>query len=260
MNQRLAACVVAGAMLALCQSACGKRAVATRMVGTLERDRIEIIAESAEPIVSLNVREGAHVSEGQVLMRQDTALAAARSAQADAQVEQARHRLSELEHGARVEDIEQARARVAAARAAVDRDEREFARIAKLVAQRVLSDAQLDTAQAARNASRAALREAQAQLTALLRGTRIEEVDQARAALAAAQAARRELDVGDARLIVRATRAGVVDALPYKAGERPPKGGTVVVLLADTTPFARIYVPEGERVHVAPGAAGPHLR
>ena len=71
------------------------------LVGTLERDRIEIIAEEAEPILSLEVREGDHVEAGQVLMRQETGVAAARIAQADAQVEEARHRLDGAASGAR---------------------------------------------------------------------------------------------------------------------------------------------------------------
>jgi HlyD family secretion protein len=51
---------------------------------------------------------------------------------------------------------------------------------------------------------------------------------------------------------VRATRGGVVDALPYKAGERPPKGAPVAVLLADSPAFARVYVPEPMRARVTP--------
>src|SRR5262249_2863294 len=93
------------------------------LVGTLERDRIEIIAEEAEPILSLEVREGDHVTMGQVLVRQETEVAAARIAQANAQALEARHRLTELERGARKETIAEARARVAMAKAAADRDE-----------------------------------------------------------------------------------------------------------------------------------------
>jgi HlyD family secretion protein len=226
-----------------------------RLVGTLERDRIEIIADTDEPIVSLDVREGQHVTLGQQLLRQENVISAAQTAQADAQIEQARHRLTELQRGARIEEIDRARARVAAARAMLARDEREFARVSQLVEQKLFSQAQLDDARAARDGSRATSREAQAQLTELLRGTRIEEVDQARAALALAEAARQQLEVSNTRLTVLATRAGTVDALPYKAGERPPRGAPIVVLLADSPAFARVYVPEARRIHVRPGAA-----
>ena len=238
-------------MSAFALSACERNKEAP-LVGTLERDRIEIIAEEAEPILSLEVRQGDHVEMGQVLVRQETEIAGARMAQAHAQAEEARHKLMELERGARKEDIAAARARVAMARAAADRDERELARSEELVKQRLVSQSQLDQARAARNASVASAHEAEAALAELLNGTRIEQVDQARAALAAAESAERELEITDSRLILRATRAGIVDALPFRAGERPPRGTPVVVLLADTPAFARVYVPEPRRAAIKP--------
>jgi HlyD family secretion protein len=222
------------------------------LVGTLERDRIEIVAEESEPIVSLEVREGDHVTTGQILMKQDTDVASARFAQSDAQVAEARHRLEELQKGARSETISEARARLEAARATAERDVRELARAEELVKQRLISQSELDQTRAAREASAAAAREAEAALTELLNGTRIEQLNQAKAALAAAESARRQLEITDARLAVKATRNGVVDALPYKAGERPPRGATVAVLLADTPAFARVYVPEPLRARVVP--------
>lgn len=244
----LVACV---ALTASALSACSRSGNGT-LVGTLERDRIEIVAEASEPIVSLEVREGDRVTSGQVLMKQDTDIASARYAQADAQVAEAKHRLEELQKGARSETISEARARLEAARATAERDVRELARAEELVKQRLISYSELDRIRAARETSAAAAREAEAALTELLNGTRIEQLDQAKAALAAAESARRQLEITDARLVVRATRNGVVDALPYKAGERPPRGATVAVLLADTPAFARVYVPEPLRARVTP--------
>ena len=70
----------------------------------------------------------------------------------------------------------------------------------------------------------------------------------------AAEAAVHALEIDAARLVVRAPRAGLVDALPYELGERPPPGAPVVVLLADDAPYARVYVPEPMRGAVMPGA------
>lgn len=248
----LAAALGAASALMLSLSACEDRETSAPLVGTLERDRIEIVAEESEPIMSLEVREGDRVEAGQVLLRQETEVAGARIAQAGAQVAEAQHRLTELQRGARKETIAEARARVNAAHAAMDRDEREFTRSEELVKQRLISQSQLDQARAARNASVASAREAEAALAELLNGTRVEQVDQARAALVGAESAKREMELTDSRLVVRATRAGVVEALPYKAGERPPRGSPVVVLLADTPAFARVYVPEPERARVVP--------
>jgi HlyD family secretion protein len=240
--------VIAALVLAGCSRGNGN----LPLVGTLERDRIEIVAEESEPILSLDVREGDRVTLGQVLMKQDTDIASARFAQADAQAAEAKHRLEELVKGARQETISEARSRLEAARAAVERDVREFARSEELVKQRLISQSELDQARAARDASAASAREAEAALAELLNGTRIEQLNQARAAVSAAESSRKQLEITDARLVVRATRAGVVDALPYKAGERPPKGTTIAVLLADTPAFARVYVPEPMRARVVP--------
>jgi HlyD family secretion protein len=240
------------ALLALL-AGCSSGADSEPLVGTLERDRIEIVAEASEPIVSIEVREGQHVVAGDILMRQETDVANARGAQAEAEVAQARQRLAELEKGARTETIDEARARLAAAKAASDRDEKELKRVQELVERRLVAQSQLDHAQAARNASAASVREAQAGLTALLRGNRVEDVEEGRAALTAAESARRGIEIADARLVVRATRPGVIDALPYEVGERPPAGSPIVIMLADTPAFARVYVPEPRRARVIPG-------
>jgi HlyD family secretion protein len=53
---------------------------------------------------------------------------------------------------------------------------------------------------------------------------------------------------------VRAPRPGVIEALPYELGERPPAGAPVAVVLADGTPYARVYVPEPLRAAYVAGA------
>ncbi len=234
-------------------AACDNARDRALLVGTLERDRIEIIAEAAEPIMAVDVTEGQHVTQGQVLLRQDTELTRAREAQSQAQVDEARHRLEELEKGARAENVAEARARLASARAAAERDQREFKRIEDIVRRELLAAAELDVARAARDRSEAGVRETQAQLDLLLHGTRAEQIAQGRAALAAAESQLRAQQLSDARLIVRASRDGLVEALPYEVGERPQAGAPVAVLLGDGQPYARIYIPEPMLAQVRPG-------
>ena len=52
---------------------------------------------------------------------------------------------------------------------------------------------------------------------------------------------------------VTAPRAGFVEALPYKLGERPTAGRPVAILLADGIPYARVYVPEPLRTTFTAG-------
>lgn len=96
-------------------------------------------------------------------------------------------------------------------------------------------------------------RAARARLTELLRGTRPEQVDQAEAALAALKAQVEALQIKRDRLTVRAPRDGRVDALPFKLGDQPPQGATLVTLLAGAAPYARVYVPASRRAQLREG-------
>jgi HlyD family secretion protein len=86
-------------------------------------------------------------------------------------------------------------------------------------------------------------------------GTRPEQLAQAQAALDNAEAALRALDLDRARLRLHAPRAGRVDALPFKAGDQPPAGATLVSLLVGDRPHARVFVPESQRVALREGQA-----
>jgi len=234
-------------------SGCGGPAPADVALGTLERDRLELTAEAREPIIEITVREGTHVKTGEILLRLDDATIRTRVDQANGAISQAKNRLAELVKGPRVEDILAARARLEGADSQLRTEQSELERVRKLTDQKLLSASNLDRQKAVRDAAEAARRETSAQLTQLLRGTRIETLDQARDALKQAESQLRELDVSAARLTVRAPADGIVEALPYKLGERPPAGNPVVVLLRDGVSYARVYVPEPLRAQVTAG-------
>lgn len=223
------------------------------MLGTLERDRLELIAEAREEIVALHVTEGQRVEAGQLLVELDSTALDARLAQARAQASEARARLEELEHGPRAEAIAAARAQLAEDEARVVVETKEYERQLELVGRNLVSQSSVDRQRAARDAAQAALRASAARLEELTTGTRAEQIAQARETLASREAAVRALEIDLARLDVVAPRAGLVDALPYELGERPPAGAPVVVLLGDGAPYARIYVPEPLRARTTPG-------
>ena len=64
----------------------------------------------------------------------------------------------------------------------------------------------------------------------------------------------RSLELTRARLTIRAPRAGRVDALPFKLGDRPPQGASVVSFLVGDAPYARVFVPETQRATTQQGA------
>ena len=251
MHERLSVGLVALAAL----SACGNSPDTQVALGTLERDRLELPAEANEPIVAIMVHEGQAVIKNDALLQLDRMHAAERRAELEANVSVARHRLTELVHGPRSEEVLEARARLEGAESAYQTAQSEYNRAIELVARKLVSQTEVDQQRAIRDRTEAQRREAQAQLTLLLKGTRIEQLDQAREAVREAEAELAQYEISLSRLLVRAPRAGVIEALPFKLGERPPAGAAVVVMLADGSPYARVYVPEPLRTHVKAGDA-----
>ena len=244
---------VAWGLAALLLAGCDTTDSPLPAVGTLERDRVELIAEANEPIVEIAVAEGDPVEPGQLLLRLDGAYHEARLAAAAAELERAQQRLAELVRGPRIERIAEAEARVEGTRENLATQRREYDRIEQLVADDLLSRSILDTAYARRELAEADFEGAEARLQEYLEGTTAEELAQARATVNQAEATVDLLGITLSRLAVHAPTAGVVEILPYELGERPAAGAVVGALLVDAAPYARIYVPEPVRARVVPG-------
>ncbi|MGE0114580.1 MAG: HlyD family secretion protein [Steroidobacteraceae bacterium] len=235
-------------------SAC-HRSPDLEVLGTVERDRLELVAEAHEPIAEMLVREGDHVQAGQVLLRQIAGAMQPRLEQAQAQLERSEQQLRELQHGPRIQEIEQARAQLETASSSLHTAELEFQRAQQLLQSKLQSQAVLDQARATRDAALAARKQAQLRLQLLNEGTRVEQLEQAKAAVVASRAALNELQVSARRYAITAPRAGVIEAFPYKLGERPPVAQPVVIMLADDRTYARVYVPETLRAQYLAGTA-----
>lgn len=234
-------------------AACGRSDDPGRIVGTLERDRLELPAEAHEPIVEILVREGDAVQAGAKLLRQETNAVQARLDQALAARSAAERRLAELIKGPRVQEITEARAALESARSSLLTETNEYQRVDDLVERKLLSQSALDQARARRDTAAGTQKQAAARLNLLLEGTRREEIEQAEAMLKQAQAALAELQTSADRYTVTAPRPGRIEAIPYKLGERPPAGAPVIVMLADGTAYARVYVPETRRAEFSAG-------
>ncbi len=124
-------------------------------------------------------------------------------------------------------EVARAEAALAGARTGEAVAKPELARARRLRRDRVASEQALDRARLAYDEAEARLREAQALLTA----------------------ARKRI----ADLALTAPVPGVVDQIPFDAGERVPAGAVVGVVLADGKPWVRVWVPEGAYVRVLPG-------
>jgi HlyD family secretion protein len=161
--------------------------------------------------------------------------------------------LDELRHGARVETIDASRAQLARDQAAQVNAQLVRDRTAENRKSGANSQADLDNANAALRQANADVAAARANLDELLHGTRIEDIAQGEASLAQAHANVAQLAVTLERLEVHAPRAGRVDTLPFKLGDRPPQGAGIVSMLVGDAPYARVFVPETQRVGVRQG-------
>ncbi|HEY3644514.1 MAG TPA: HlyD family efflux transporter periplasmic adaptor subunit, partial [Gammaproteobacteria bacterium] len=201
--------------IALGLVACGND-TSLPLTGTLERDRIDLVAEAQEPIVQIAVHEGDRVKAGDLILQLDTSNISTQVTQAQS---------------AR----DQAAAKLPGADATFTRAQKDFDRIQQLVkaGTRPASDLDqardaLDNARSARNAAAAVLAQAQAAL------------DQAK--------------IGLDRFSLRAPRDAVVDSLPYHLGERPPARAVVATLLDSSAAYVQVYIPEPLRVKAVVGS------
>jgi len=225
----------------------------TFMVGTLERDRIEVRVESNEPIIALHVQDGQILKAGDLILEQDPARLEVMLAQQVALKNQAGGRLAELVRGPRPETIREARAQLESTQSSVKNAAANLVR-AKEVFERDLSDQQtLDFATTRWETATAAEKVASESLERLLNGTTIEELQQAEAALQAAEAKVRQIEFDLQRLKIYAPVNGMLDKRLYLLGERPQPGSTIAVILDSARTYARIYVPEPLRASVQPG-------
>lgn len=234
---------------------CGNEENANRVVGELTSDRHELSAEVSEPIRTITIAEGESVVAGQVLVEQDSSRARAHLAEAEALLAQRQARLDELVRGPRKELITGARANVEGAAQELEFRQSELARIREIHARGLASPDLLDRAEAAMDAAAANSKLRLAQLEELLTGTTIEELSQAEQNVKQAAARRDSASIDLDRHTLRAPVDGVVDSRLFELGERPSSGQPVMVMLGGAQPYARVYVPEALRVHVAAGDA-----
>ena len=223
------------------------------MVGTLERDRIELKVESSEPIIAIHARDGQAVAAGDLVLEQDPERATARLAQQLGLRKQAAARLAELQRGPREEFIREARARLEASTVQKENALANLERTREVFARGLSSEGRLDFEETNYKTAVAEEKANTEALDRLLHGTTIEELHQAAAALEAAEATVRQAQLDLDRTRIQAPVAGVIDKVLFRLGERPAPGTTVAVLLDSSRTFARIYVPERLRADVVPG-------
>jgi putative peptide zinc metalloprotease protein len=174
------------------------------------RQRADVRAQIAGRVDQIFIHEGERVRSGQPLATLRNSALGARIAMLEAEREVASHRLDQLRHGARAEELAVARGRLEHARAEVRRAAR-AAEVASQLAEAALgTQASADTARSRAAVSAGVAGAAQWGLSLLAAGARPEDVAVAQAELARIESQLAHLGTERALLILRSPIDGVV--------------------------------------------------
>lgn len=221
--------------------------------GVVERERHSLSAPVGELISEVLVREGDHVSAGQLLLRLDDQSASARIAQREAELAELDALRAELIQGPRDEAIARAEAAIQGARADVLDAGQKLQRAEQLVRSGAGTQAELDQLLAARDQAVSREAQAQQQLAELRNGTRPEQLAQIEARIAAASARLALEHKARQDLSLISAHNAVVDSLPWQSGDRVVQGTSLVSMLVDDQAYIRVYVPADARDQLSAG-------
>lgn len=220
-------------------------------LGTLEWDRLNGRAVASEVITEIYAQEGDRVKAHQALIKLDDSLQKAHVKKLEATVEQARWQVRQLESGYRSEEIASAKAELEATTTTRKNKQLNFQRQRTLRQRNLNSQRQFDDAKQRYEQALGTEEVALQKLKELQSGYRVEEVEQARANFNAMQAELEYQQTLLTRYTVFASRAGKLDSLPYKLGDKPPINAVLTTVLAGDAPWARVYLPETWLSHLS---------
>lgn len=199
--------------------------------------------ERGGELVEVMVNEGDRVRAGTPIAGLDTQNLATQRRQISAQKTQAQARLSELENGARPEEIAAAKAEVRDLEQQLALQKTQEQRREYLYAQGAIAKEQLDEFAFGANSLQAKLDQARSRLNELINGTRFEQIDGQRAAVEQLQAQLDDIDVNIAKSTITAPFDGIIAERSIDEGTVLNAGQAVVELIEAAAPEAQIGLP-----------------
>ncbi len=221
--------------------------------GTIEGTEADLGFQLGGRVAQVNAREGDAVVAGAVLARLDQADLEARRAAAVAQAQGARALLSELERGARPEEVRQTQSSVVAAQQRMEESQSALTRTRRLYEGGAVSREALDQAETAHTVARSQYQQARDQLSMVNKGPRTERIEAQRAVVRQADAAIAQVQASIDNAVVHAPFAGVVTVRHREPGESVSPGAPVITLMNTRDRWVRIYVREDQIGRVALG-------
>ncbi len=206
----------------------------------------ELGFERGGKLVSLLVAEGSQVSVGTPLARLDVQNLQTQRAQIEAEKARAIAQLTELEVGARSEDIAVARAAVQDLEQQIGLQRSQLARREFLYEQGAIAREALDEFSFGEGSLQARLDQARSQLEELQNGTRPEQIDAQDALIQQLNARLAEIDVTITKSTLNAPFSGRVADHKVDIGTVINAGQSVIRLVESSVPEARVGVPAQE--------------
>ena len=203
----------------------------------------EIGFERGGKLVSVLVDEGDQVTKGTTLAQLDTSNLAAQRQSLIAQKAQAEARLTELQNGARQEQIAAAAARVRDLEKQLELEQLKSDRRTYLYQQGAISKEQLDEVAFNSQALSARLSNARSNLAELVNGTRKEQITAQKAVIEQLSAEIADLEITISKSNLKAPFSGTISLRYVDQGTVLETGKPVMRLVEDTQPEVKIGVP-----------------
>lgn len=219
-------------------------AAAEPLSGTVEATEADLGFTVPGRIARVDVREGAHVQEGDVLAVLDTADLAAALAAAVAGRDAQQARLREAERGPRGEQRASLQAALRAAEQRAAEAVREEARARRLHEGGAISAQRLEQATTTAAVAAAARDQALEAVQMASAGATVDELEQVRATTRQADAAVARARAALDGAILRAPMAGVITLRHREPGEIVAAGMPVLSVQDPGDRWVRVYVPE----------------
>ena len=194
-------------------------------------------------IESVLVREGDRITQGQPLARLDIRNLETQRQQLVAEKARAQAQLTELQTGARIEDINAAQAAVQDLEQQLKLQEKQRARREFLYNQGAISQEEVDEYYYGEGALQARLNQSRSNLAELENGTRPEQIAAQQATVQQLTAQIADIDVNIDKSTLKAPFTGIVAQRDLDEGTVANAGQSVIRLIERAAPEARVGVP-----------------
>ena len=214
----------------------------------------EVGFERGGKLISVLVEEGDRVAVGTPLAKLDTSNLEAQRQSLVAQKAQAQARLTELNNGARSEQVAAAQATVRDLEQQLELEELRRDRREYLYQEGAIAKEQLDEIAFNSKALTERLANAKSNLNELQNGTRVEQIAAQQAAVDRLTAEIRDLDITIAKSILKSPFEGIVSVRNLDEGTVIEAGRSVLRLVENTQPKVKIGVPITVAQKIQPGS------